>query len=89
LSDFKNELQIIYPLNNDKFILDKTSQNQFTTFQAVSKKPVEFIIWFINGMEYTRTKLPYKTYWQLQKGVHLISAVDSFNNADEVKITVK
>jgi penicillin-binding protein 1C len=86
---FSNRIRIIYPFNNDRFLLGRNAKNGIIKLWAISEKPVKYITWYINGREYAKTQPPYQIYWRLKKGKHSIIAFDPNNIGDEVIIRVE
>lgn len=88
-NELETSVKIIYPLAGDRYVIDKDFSNQVIDLQVVVEKPVDYVKWYVDGMEYARVKPPYQTCWELEKGQHRFTAVDSFNNADEIQIMVE
>lgn len=88
-SEQDNYVKIIYPLNGDRYIIDKDFQDQVLDLQVIVEKPVDHVKWYIDGIEYAEVKPPFQANWELEKGLHRFTAIDSFNNADEIQIMVE
>lgn len=82
-------LSIIYPLPNDRFILDRNKDSQVIRLETVSDRPVKYVEWFIDGTHYATSGPPYHAYWKLEKGRHSLAAVAPDNRGDYIEIIVE
>lgn len=82
-------IRIAYPLDRDRFVQDRFSNEQLIRFQAVVGRSVAYVDWFVNGILYKRTGPPYQTYWPLREGKYRITAVAPDNAGDSVRFTVE
>lgn len=86
----KGSVQIVYPLDGDRFVINRHNQEQnWIRLQAVSEESLPYIDWFINGEFYVRTGPPYETYWAPEQGIYRITAVTPINRADSIRIVVE
>jgi penicillin-binding protein 1C len=83
------EIKIIYPLDHDRFVMDRSDQGQMIKLQAVVAQPVQYVEWFVNGDLYKRTGPPYQAVWKLEEGRFRITAVTPENAGDSVQVTVE
>lgn len=83
------EIRIIYPLDHDRFVLNRNEQSQMIKLQAAVARPVSYVDWFVNGRLFKRTVPPYMTYWPLEEGKYSITAVTPSNGGDAVHVTVE
>lgn len=84
-----NFIKITYPLQNDRFVLEKGNPNQTIKLEAVSDSPVKYVEWFIDGRLYAKVGPPYLAYWKPEKGRHNITVSTSDNLGDSVRIRVE
>ncbi len=86
----KGSVQIVYPLDGDRFVINRHNQEQnWIKLQAVSEESLPYIDWFINGEFYIRTGPPYETYWSPEQGIYRITAITPLNRADSIRIVVE
>ncbi|MEW6087482.1 MAG: penicillin-binding protein 1C [bacterium] len=85
----EGHIRITYPLDGDRYVIDKDFFSQVIDLQVIVGKPAEHVKWYVDGIEYAKVRPPYKADWELEKGLHRLTAIDSFNNADEVRIMVE
>lgn len=83
-----NQLKIVSPHDGDRYILAATTDN-FVQLRAIPEKPVNEIVWLINGREFIRTPPPYEAYWPMREGSFRITALTSGEAAAEVSILVE
>jgi penicillin-binding protein 1C len=83
------EVRILYPLDRDRFVLDRSERTQAIKLQASVTRPVAYVEWFVNGRLYQRTGPPYQTYWPLERGKFSLTAVTPENVGDSVQVTVE
>ena len=83
------EIRIIYPLHQDRFVLNSHEKSQLIKLQAIVGRPVSYIDWFMNGIFFKRTGPPYQAYWPLEKGTFRITAVTPSNSGDSVRVAVE
>src|SRR5574341_29331 len=84
-----SEIKIIYPLDHDRFVLDRSSRGQLIKLQAVVARPIPYVEWFVNGNLYKRTGPPYQAVWKLEEGRFRITAVTPENTGDSVQVEVE
>lgn len=83
------EIKILYPLDHDSFVVNRSDRGQMIKLQAMVARPLRYVEWFVNGTLYKRTGPPYQAYWPLASGRHRITAVTPENIGDSVQITVE
>ncbi len=84
-----NSVRIVYPLDQDRFVVNRAASNQLIKLRAVSDRPVPYIDWYVNGVLYERTGPPYQTYWPLVPGRYRITAADPASSGDAVSVRVE
>ncbi len=89
VSSLDHEVKIIYPLDHDRFVVNRQERNQRIKLQAVVAKSVPYIDWFINGRLLKRTGPPYQTFWQLEEGKYTLTAVTPSNIGYSVQVEVE
>jgi membrane carboxypeptidase/penicillin-binding protein PbpC len=83
------EVRILYPLDRDRFVLDRSGRTQTIKLQALVTRAVPYVEWFVNGRLYQRTGPPYQVYWPLERGRFRLTAVTPENRGDSVQVTVE
>ncbi len=83
------EIRILYPLDKDRFVLDRSERVQAIKLQAAVTRPVAYVEWFVNGRSFRRTGPPYQTFWPLERGTFRLTAVTPENVGDAVQVTVE
>jgi penicillin-binding protein 1C len=83
------EIRILYPLDKDRFVLDRSERVQAIKLQAAVTRPAAYVEWFVNGRLYQRTGPPYQTFWPLERGTFRLTAVTPENVGDAVQVTVE
>ncbi len=89
LTPVDKEIRILYPLDRDRFVLDRSERVQAIKLQAAVTRPVAYVEWFVNGRLYQRTGPPYQTFWPLERGTFRLTAVTPENVGDAVQVTVE
>ena len=84
-----SEVRIIYPLDQDRFVLKHSEKDQRIKLQAVVGRPVSYVDWFVNGTWFKRTGPPYQVVWPLEQGNYRITAVTPSNVGDAVHVQVE
>lgn len=85
----RNTLKITYPLEGDRFIMERGVRPKAIRFTLLSDRPVSHVDWFVDGKQCKKSGPPYMAFWELQKGRHVISTVDPAGNGDSVRIKVE
>ena len=83
------EIRIVYPLDGDRFVMNRQERNQIIKLQAIVARSVPYVDWFLNGKFLKRTGPPYQAYWPLEEGRHHITAVLPTNVGDSVRVSVE
>ena len=83
-----NSLNITYPLDGDRFVMEG-GRPKTIRLTLLSERPVNHVDWFVDGIQCKEAGPPYMAYWELQRGVHVISTVDPAGFGDTVSITVE
>ncbi|MBI5885005.1 MAG: penicillin-binding protein 1C [Deltaproteobacteria bacterium] len=82
-------VSITYPLNNDRFIVEKGRSDQVIRLEAVTEKSVQYVSWFIDGELYKKAAPPYDVYWKPEKGWHVISVSTPEDLGDSIRLRVE
>jgi membrane carboxypeptidase/penicillin-binding protein PbpC len=85
----RNTLKITYPLDGDRFIMERGVRTKSIRFTLLSERSVSHVDWFVDGKQCAKSGPPYTAFWVLQKGRHIISTVDPAGNGDSVRIRVE
>ena len=83
------EVKIIYPLDHDRFVVNRQDRNQRIKLQAVVARSMPYVDWFINGRLFKRTGPPYQAFWPLEEGKYRVTAVTPSNIGDSVQVEVE
>jgi penicillin-binding protein 1C len=84
----KSPLQILYPLPDDKFVLEEGAETVIE-LKSVAESPLPYVDWFVDGLHQGRSSPPYHIKWELRRGRHKITAVGPDHIGDSVEITVE
>ncbi len=83
------EIRILYPLDKDRYVLDRSERVQAIKLQAAVTRPVAYVEWFVNGRAFRKTGPPYQAFWPLERGTFRLTAVTPENVGDSVQVTVE
>ncbi|MDQ7785281.1 MAG: penicillin-binding protein 1C [Desulfomonilaceae bacterium] len=81
-------IEIVSPHDADRFVLSPHHTNR-VLLRAVPHPLVRHVVWFVNGMEVTRTPPPYEYFWIPTKGRHVIHAVTPEKEAARITVFVE
>jgi len=81
-------IEITSPHDEDHFVPSPHRSNVIR-FQARTRRLVEHVAWFIDGIEVSRTGPPYEFFWNPQRGKHVVLAVTPWHEAARLEITVE
>ena len=84
-----SSIQITHPVNGETYIVGVNDGAQEIELDASIDLPVDEITWYVDGVEYDRVRLPYKTKWRLSRGTHTITAVGPDNSGDSIVLEVR
>ncbi|MCA9413279.1 MAG: penicillin-binding protein 1C [Candidatus Omnitrophica bacterium] len=85
----KENIQIMYPLDRDRFVMEGRGVDRRIALKAESAQPEASLTWFMDGVEFAQTGPPYQTAWRLERGVHTLSVSGSKGMGDSVQIVVE
>jgi hypothetical protein len=80
---------IVYPLDRDRFVLDRYHPDTGVVLRAVCEGPVERLTWFIDGREFAATGPPYEVVWQPDRGPHRVAVAAAGVVGDSVQVMVE
>jgi penicillin-binding protein 1C len=80
---------IVYPLDRDRFLLDRHQPDQSIVLRAVCEGPVERLTWFVDGVEYAVTGPPYEVVWLPSRGPHRVAVAAAGVVGDSVQVVVE
>jgi penicillin-binding protein 1C len=69
-----SRIEIISPHNRDRFIYSPHRPSRIV-FRALPERVVEYVTWYLNGMELGKTGPPYEFFWEPTRGSHELLAV--------------
>jgi len=88
LSRNGTRIEIINPHDADRFILSPYHPNRLL-LRALPQPVVRHVVWFVDGVELTRTPPPYEYFWEPTKGRHVIHAVTPDREAAQITVLVE
>ncbi len=88
LSGKGSPIEIINPHDADRFILSPHHPNR-VLLRALPQPVVRHVIWFVDGVELTKTPPPYEFFWKPSKGRHVIHAVTPDREAARITVVVE
>ncbi len=83
-----SRIDIINPHDADRFVLSPYRQNR-VLLRALPQPVVGHVVWFVDGVELTRTPPPYEYFWKPTKGQHVIHAVTPDREAARITVLVE
>jgi penicillin-binding protein 1C len=83
-----SRIEIISPHNRDRFVLSRHRPNKIV-FRALPQRVVEYVTWYLDGIELGRTGPPYEFFWEPTRGSHELLAVTPDNAAAKASFSVE
>jgi penicillin-binding protein 1C len=82
-------IEIVYPLDGDRYLLEPGADGQTVTLEAVSDIPLRDITWYVDGLPHQAAPPPYRAECTLSPGRHTITALGETGSGDSITVTVE
>lgn len=82
-------IDIIYPIQGDRFIYDSRMPDKTIEFRALVTDNSPKVTWYLNGYEYSQTGPPYSVYWKMKKGAYTLIASNSAGFGQSITFNVE